>query len=71
MKTHRIKVALGDRSYSVLVGHGVIDQIDEVLPKSAKRAVVITQSTITLQPEHSKYDSGDRQRRRAQEPADN
>ena len=51
MKTHRIKVALGDRSYSVLVGHGVIDQIDEVLPKSAKRAVVITQSTITLQPE--------------------
>jgi len=51
VKTHRIKVALGDRSYSVLVGHGVIDQIDEVLPKSAKRAVVITQSTITLQPE--------------------
>jgi 5-deoxy-5-amino-3-dehydroquinate synthase len=49
--THKVNVALGDRSYSVLVGHGVINQIEGLLPKTAKRAVVITQSKITLQPE--------------------
>lgn len=51
MTTHKVNVALGDRSYSVLVGHGVINQIEGLLPKTAKRAVVITQSKITLQPE--------------------
>jgi 5-deoxy-5-amino-3-dehydroquinate synthase len=49
--THKINVPLGDRAYSVLVGHGVISKLDELLPKSAKRAVVITQKKITLQPE--------------------
>ncbi len=49
--TQRVEVALGDRSYSVLVGHGVIDQLESLLPKSAKRAVVITQKNIALQPE--------------------
>jgi 5-deoxy-5-amino-3-dehydroquinate synthase len=49
--THKVNVALGDRSYSVLVGHGVINQLEGLLPKSAKRAVVITQSKITLQPD--------------------
>ena len=51
MTNHRVEVALGDRSYSVLVGHGVINQLEELLPKSAKRAVVITQNNIVLQPE--------------------
>ena len=51
MTNHRVDVALGDRSYSVLVGHGVINQLEEFLPKSAKRAVVITQNKIALQPE--------------------
>ncbi|MFM9118833.1 MAG: 3-dehydroquinate synthase, partial [Acidimicrobiaceae bacterium] len=51
MTNHRVDVALGDRSYSVLVGHGVINQIEALLPKSAKRAVVITQNNIVLQPE--------------------
>ena len=50
MTNYRVDVALGDRSYSVLVGHGVINQLEELLPKSAKRAVVITQSKIALQP---------------------
>jgi 5-deoxy-5-amino-3-dehydroquinate synthase len=49
--THKVNVALGDRSYSVLVGHGVINQIEGLLPKTAKRAVVITQGKIALQPE--------------------
>lgn len=50
MTAHRIEVALGDRSYSVLVGHGVISQLESLLPKSAKRAVVITQKNIPIQP---------------------
>ena len=50
MTTHQIKVALGDRSYAVLVGHGVINQLETMLPKSAKRAVVITQKNVALQP---------------------
>lgn len=51
MTMHKIKVELGERSYSVMVGHGVINQLDAMLPKSAKRAVVVTQSQIGLQPE--------------------
>ncbi|MFM8505969.1 MAG: 3-dehydroquinate synthase, partial [Acidimicrobiaceae bacterium] len=51
MTSHRVDVELGDRSYSVLVGHGVINQLEDLLPKSAKRAVVITQNNIVLQPE--------------------
>ena len=50
MTTHKIEVALGDRAYSVLVGHGVVTQLEELLPKAAKRAVVITQNKIALQP---------------------
>ena len=49
--THKVNVALGDRSYSVLVGHGVINQIEGLLPKTAKRAVVITQGKIAIQPD--------------------
>ena len=50
MTTHQVKVELAERSYSVLVGHGTIDQLEAMLPKSAKRAVLVTQSQIGLQP---------------------
>ncbi len=50
MTVHQIKVDLADRSYSVLVGHGAIDQLEAMLPKSAKRAVLVTQDQISLQP---------------------
>ena len=50
MTNHRIEVALGDRSYSVVVGHGAISQLDLMLPTSAKRAVVVTQSQIGVKP---------------------
>ena len=47
---HKINVALGERSYSVIVGHGVINNIDDFVPKMAKRAVVVTQKNISIQP---------------------
>ena len=50
MTRHQVKVELAERSYSVLVGHGTIDQLEAMLPKSAKRAVLVTQSQIGLQP---------------------
>lgn len=50
MTSHKINVALGERSYSVIVGHGVINNIDDFVPKMAKRAVVVTQKNISFQP---------------------
>ncbi|NBO68609.1 MAG: iron-containing alcohol dehydrogenase [Actinobacteria bacterium] len=50
MTSHKINVALGERSYSVIVGHGVINNIDDFVPKMAKRAVVVTQKNISIQP---------------------
>ncbi|NBU60208.1 MAG: 3-dehydroquinate synthase [Actinobacteria bacterium] len=50
MTVHQVKVALGERSYSVLVGHGAINQIDNFVPKLAKRALVVTQKNIPIQP---------------------
>jgi len=46
MTVHRVDVSLGDRSYPVLVGHGVASQIDEFVPTGAKRAVVVTDPAI-------------------------
>ncbi|MBJ7421274.1 MAG: 3-dehydroquinate synthase [Ilumatobacteraceae bacterium] len=39
-------VDLGTRSYPVVVGHGVVGEIDSLLPKTAKRAVIVTQKEI-------------------------
>ena len=41
-----VEVALGDRSYAVLVGHGARHRLLEVLPVGAKRAAVVTQETV-------------------------
>jgi len=42
----RVNVDLGTRSYPVVVGHGVVGEIDSLLPKTAKRAVIVTQKEI-------------------------
>jgi len=42
----RVHVDLGTRSYPVVVGHGVVGEIDSLLPKTAKRAVIVTQKEI-------------------------
>ena len=46
MTTHRIDVRLPGREYPVLIGHGVIKDITQFLPKSARKAVIITLSGI-------------------------
>ena len=42
----RVTVPLADRSYEVVVGHGAIEQIDSVIPPSARRVAVVTQVGI-------------------------
>ena len=46
MTVSRVHVDLGTRSYPVVVGHGVVGEIDSLLPKTAKRAVIVTQKDI-------------------------
>ena len=46
MTTHRIDVRLPGREYPVLIGHGVVKDITQFLPTSARKAVIITQSGI-------------------------
>ncbi len=43
-----VHVDLGDRSYHVLVGSGVRSELAAMLPKSARRAAIITQTGIPL-----------------------
>ena len=43
---HEIRVALGDRSYPVLIGDGVRHELSRLLPGGAKRAMVVTQETV-------------------------
>jgi len=40
------KVELGDRSYTVVVGHDVLSQITTMIPSSTKRVAVVTQEDI-------------------------
>ena len=42
----RVQVALGERSYEVIVGRGAVEHLHSLLPSSAKRAVVVTQPGI-------------------------
>jgi 5-deoxy-5-amino-3-dehydroquinate synthase len=41
-----VQVALGDRSYDVLVGAGAREWLPSVLPASTKRAAIVTQASI-------------------------
>jgi 5-deoxy-5-amino-3-dehydroquinate synthase len=44
----RDRVALGERSYDVLVGHGAAVQLGELLPSTARRAAVVTQRGLPV-----------------------
>jgi 5-deoxy-5-amino-3-dehydroquinate synthase len=46
MTTHRIDVRLPGRESPVLIGHGVVQDIAQFLPTTARKAVIITQSGI-------------------------
>jgi len=43
-----VRVPLGPRSYDVLVGHGARAELGALLPKSARRVALVTQSGIPL-----------------------
>lgn len=43
---NRVHINLGDRSYEVVVGHGVVNEAASMLPLSAKRVAVVTQEGI-------------------------
>ncbi len=44
-----IRVPLGARAYDVVVGHGARSELSALLPKSARRVAVVTQSDIPLE----------------------
>ncbi|MDO8391965.1 MAG: 3-dehydroquinate synthase family protein [Actinomycetota bacterium] len=44
-----VRVPLGDRSYDVLVGHGARNELAALLPRTARRAAVVTQAGIPMQ----------------------
>jgi 5-deoxy-5-amino-3-dehydroquinate synthase len=44
----RVRVALGERSYDVLVGHGAAVQLGELLPATARRAAVVSQRGLPV-----------------------
>jgi 3-dehydroquinate synthetase len=46
MTSHKVTVGLADRSYPVVVGSGVSKEIDNFIPRTAKRAVIVTQESI-------------------------
>ena len=58
-----VEVSLGDRTYPVLVGPGVRNELASVLPPTATRAAVVTQAGIGLDVdpgrEHRTFEIGD------------
>jgi 5-deoxy-5-amino-3-dehydroquinate synthase len=48
MSAHTVTVTAGGRSYPVIVGHGVASQVGALLPSTARRAAIVTQSGIAL-----------------------
>lgn len=46
--TRTVRVPLGERSYDVLVGHGVRSELGALLPPGARRAAVVTQAGLPL-----------------------
>lgn len=45
---HRVTVPLGERSYDVLVGHGVRHALADALPRSVQRVAIVTQAGVPL-----------------------
>ena len=64
-----VTVGLGERSYPVLVGSGVSDELAAVLPAGVRRVAVVTQSDIpvTVDPgcEHRTFFVGDGERHKS------
>lgn len=58
-----VEVCVGDRSYPVLVGRGVVAELSALLPSTAKRVAVVSQAGIpfSVDPgrEHERFDLGD------------
>jgi 5-deoxy-5-amino-3-dehydroquinate synthase len=46
MTIHRVDVRLPGREYPVLIGQGAVNQINQVLPPAARRAIIVTQEGI-------------------------
>ena len=46
-----VPVELADRSYSVIVGDGVVTELGSLVPSKARRAAIVTQSSIPVQVE--------------------
>ena len=44
-----VRVPLGDRAYDVVVGHGARTALADLLPRTARRAAVVTQSGIPFE----------------------
>ena len=48
MTVRQVTVDLGERSYEVHIGHGLIDSIDALIPPSASRVAIVTQEAIPV-----------------------
>jgi len=49
MSLQRVTVELGERSYPVIIGRGARSELSRVLPKDARRAVIVTQRNIDFE----------------------
>jgi 5-deoxy-5-amino-3-dehydroquinate synthase len=46
---HTVKIDLGERAYSVLVGHGAVQRIEDLIPKGVQRIAIVTQDSVPQQ----------------------
>jgi 5-deoxy-5-amino-3-dehydroquinate synthase len=46
---HTVKIDLGERAYSVLVGHGAVQRIEDLIPKGVQRVAIVTQHSVPQQ----------------------
>lgn len=44
-----VKIDLGERAYSVLVGHGAVGRVDELIPNGVQRIAIVTQESVPPQ----------------------
>jgi len=58
-----VRVELGERSYDVIIGHGVRTQLASLLPRSARRAAIVTQLGVPIDVDpglaHQRFTIGD------------
>ena len=46
--TRRVRVALGERSYDVVVGRGVINELGSLVPGDVRRIAIVTQAHLAI-----------------------